>query len=55
LHYSSAITCSEEDAIKIKGALVRAIEEVRGIVKPSKDEGGFVYSLDFFGLKADRE
>lgn len=55
LHYSSAITCSEEDAVKIKTALIRAIDEVRAIVRPSKDEGGFVYCLDFFGLKSDRE
>lgn len=55
LHYSSVITCSAEDSIKIKAALVRAIEEVRAIVRPSTDEGAFVYCLDFFGLKSDRE
>jgi uncharacterized protein (TIGR02147 family) len=54
-HYSSAITCSLEDSVKIKAALVRAIDEVRAIVRPSKDEGGFVYCLDFFGLDAQRD
>lgn len=51
LHYSSVITCAEADAPKIKAALVRAIEEVRAIVRPSKDEAGYAYCLDFFGLK----
>jgi hypothetical protein len=51
LHYSSVITCSEEDTLKIKNALAKAIDEVRGIVKPSKDEAAFAYSLDFFPLK----
>ena len=35
LHYSSAVTIAREDALKIKSALVDAIERVRGIVKPS--------------------
>ncbi|MGE3610452.1 MAG: TIGR02147 family protein [Bacteriovoracaceae bacterium] len=51
LHYSSVITCSLEDSQKIKTVLIQAIDEVRAIVKPSKDEGGFVYCLDFFGLR----
>lgn len=55
LHYSSVITCSLEDSVKIKTALVRAIDEVRTIVRPSKDEGGFAYCLDFFGLKNEIE
>lgn len=51
LHYSSVITASREDADRIRGALVQAIEEVRAIVKPSKDEEGFCYAVDFFGLR----
>ena len=55
LHYSSVITCSEEDSVKIKSVLVKAIEEVRAIVRPSKEEGAFAYCLDFFGLNSKRD
>lgn len=50
LHYSSVITASKKDADEIRSVLVKAIEEVRAIVKGSKDEEGFCYSIDFFGL-----
>lgn len=49
------ITCSEEDSVRIKTCLVRVIDEIRAIVKPSKDEGGFAYCLDFFRLKVPRD
>jgi hypothetical protein len=48
LHYSSVITVSEGDAVKIREALVKAIEQVRLIVKPSKDEALYCYNLDLF-------
>lgn len=51
LHYSSVITASVADADRIRSALVQAIESVRAVVKDSKDEEGFCYSLDFFGLR----
>lgn len=55
LHYSSVITCSEEDAIRLKSVLINAIDEMRAIIRPSKDEAQYAYSLDFFGLKAEKE
>ena len=51
LHYSSVITASKDDSVKIRTILVRAIEEIRATVKESKDEEAFAYSLDFFGLR----
>jgi uncharacterized protein (TIGR02147 family) len=51
LHYSSVITASREDSSKIREILVRAIEEVRAVVRKSGNEEGYCYSLDFFGLK----
>ncbi|MGZ3698691.1 MAG: TIGR02147 family protein [Bdellovibrionota bacterium] len=51
LHYSSVITSSKADAEKIRSLLVSAIEDVRAVVKPSKDEEGYCYAIDFFGLR----
>lgn len=51
LHYSSVITSSKADADRIRSILVKAIENVRAIVKDSKDEDGFCYAIDFFGLR----
>lgn len=51
LHYSSVITASYEDSPKIREILVKAIEEVRAVVRPSKNEAAFSYSIDFFELR----
>lgn len=48
LHYSSVITASYEDSSKIREIMVKAIEDIRAVVRPSKDEAGFCYALDFF-------
>jgi uncharacterized protein (TIGR02147 family) len=50
LHYSSVITASEGDIPRIREVLVKAIEQIREIVKPSKDEALYCYSLDLFNL-----
>lgn len=50
LHYSSVITVAEEDIPKIRESLVRAVEKVREIVKPSQDETLFCYTIDLFRL-----
>lgn len=50
LHYSGVISISKEDLPKVREALVRALETVRGIVKDSADETVYCYALDFFGL-----
>ncbi len=50
LHYSSVVTMSEKDAYNIKSVMVKAIEEIRAIVKVSPEEKIFCYTLDFFDL-----
>ncbi|MGK5081863.1 DUF4423 domain-containing protein [Bdellovibrionota bacterium FG-1] len=54
LHYSSAVTISKGDETKVKSILVRAIEEVRAVVKASPEEGAHCYTVDFFCLEAPR-
>ncbi|MGZ3771873.1 MAG: TIGR02147 family protein [Bdellovibrio sp.] len=50
LHYSGVITCSHDDALKIKELLIKSVENIREIVKGSADESLFVYTLDLFEL-----
>jgi uncharacterized protein (TIGR02147 family) len=50
LHYSGVISVSFDNLPKIREAMIRALEEVRGIVKESKDETVYSYSVDLFGL-----
>ena len=48
LHYSSAISCSEEDLEKIYELFVKTIKKARSIVKTSADEAVAHYAIDFF-------
>ena len=50
LHYSSVIGVAHNDLPRIREVLVKAIEQVRTIVKDSKDEAIYCYDLDLFGL-----
>lgn len=50
LHYSSVITLSAADIPKVREALVQAIENVRGIVRPSASEKLYCYTLDLFEI-----
>lgn len=53
LHYSGVISLSKEDLPRVREALVRALEDVRKVVKDSKDEAVYCYALDLFGLGRD--
>jgi len=53
LHYSSVITASRDDAVRVRELLVKAIEEIRSVVRASPNEAGFVYAVDFFGLRSE--
>ncbi|MCM2277141.1 MAG: TIGR02147 family protein [Oligoflexia bacterium] len=49
-HYSSVITISRTDEPKIREILLKAIEDIRGIVRNSPEEDLFCYNVDLFGL-----
>lgn len=51
LHYSSVVSLSEEDVLKIKSNLVKEIDEYNSIVKDSKEETLYCLAIDFFTLK----
>jgi uncharacterized protein (TIGR02147 family) len=51
LHYSSVITASVDDSVKIREVMVRAIEEIRRLVRESPNEASYSYALDFFSMK----
>lgn len=51
LHYSSVVTVSKADADRVRSIMVKAIEEIREVVKNSKDEGVFAYTFDLFSLE----
>ncbi len=54
LHYSSLIAVSQDDAPQIREILVKAIEQVRDVVKNSQNENAiYCYALDFFGLGSE--
>jgi len=48
LHYSSVITIAEDDIPRVREALIKAVEKVREIVRPSQDEAVLCYALDLF-------
>ncbi len=50
LHYSSVVSCSLEDSIKVRTLMINAIEEIRLIIGESKEEELFCYNLDFFEI-----
>ncbi|MCO5143829.1 MAG: TIGR02147 family protein [Oligoflexia bacterium] len=50
LHYSSVITLSEKDALRIKELLIQSLEKTAEIIQPSKDEKIFSLCMDLFEL-----
>lgn len=50
LHYSSAITISNNDVMKIKSHLVKCIEEIKIIIRDSPAEAVHSFNIDFFKL-----
>lgn len=50
LHYSSVISCSEKDFQRIQDLMVDTVKKIREIVKNSKDEKIFCYTLDGFSV-----
>jgi uncharacterized protein (TIGR02147 family) len=52
LHYSSVVSVSSEDQPRVREILLKAIEEVRKLVRESKDERVCCYAVDLFGVGA---
>jgi uncharacterized protein (TIGR02147 family) len=50
LHYSGVVSVSHDDLPKVRETMLRAIDEIRAIVKDSKDETVYCYAVDLFGL-----
>jgi uncharacterized protein (TIGR02147 family) len=50
LHYSSVMTMSVADSEKIKNAILKALEDVEVILKPSPNEEVYSLGIDFFKL-----
>lgn len=48
--YSSVVTLSREDVIKIKSRLLQVIDEHLELISASKEEVGFAYNIDFFEI-----
>jgi uncharacterized protein (TIGR02147 family) len=50
LHYSSIVSISREDIPRAREILLKAIENVRKLVRDSKDEEVCCYTVDLFGV-----
>lgn len=50
IHFSSVYTLSKKDFLKIKEKLLNELEEMRAIIKPSREEELCIFNLDFFKL-----
>jgi hypothetical protein len=48
IHYSSVLSLSESDALKLRAMMADFIQEVLERVKPSPEENIFSFCLDFF-------
>jgi uncharacterized protein (TIGR02147 family) len=48
LHYSGAMSCSLEDAIKIRELLLKQLKTINTTVSASKEETAYIYCFDFF-------
>lgn len=50
LHYSNVVTLSKADYPKVKDIFIKAIEQARAIIKPSKEEDICALTIDVFKL-----
>jgi hypothetical protein len=51
LHYSSAVSLSKQDIMKIHSHLVDSIQQVKATVRDSKEEELYCFALDFFRIE----
>lgn len=50
MNYSSVITCSREDSVRIRELMIKSIGKIREIVGPSPSQAAYCYNLDFFEI-----
>lgn len=50
MHYSSVVTLSKSDADKVKEVMLKSLEDIEMILRPSKEEEIYSLSMDFFNL-----
>lgn len=50
MHYSNTFTLAKKDFPKIKEIFLKAIEDARAIIRPSKDEDVYAITLDVFNV-----
>lgn len=50
-HYSSVVSCSAQDVPMIRERLLKAIDDIKKIIKDSPAEDLYVFNADFFRLK----
>ena len=48
LFFSGPISISEEDATKIRGNLLKMLEQLEPVIRASKEEAVFCLGMDFF-------
>jgi uncharacterized protein (TIGR02147 family) len=54
LHYSVVVTLSQDDVLKIKAKVVDLIQESMAIVRDSKEESAYGFTLDWFNILSSR-
>lgn len=50
-HYSSVVSASARDLPRLREIMMRAIEEMRGVIRDSPEEDVFGYGFDLYSLK----
>ena len=50
MHYSSVVALSRKDAEKIKEVMLKSLEDIEVILRPSPEEEIYSVSMDFFTL-----
>lgn len=48
INYTSVVSCGVKDIEKIKEVMVKALQQIRDIVRDSPSEEIYCYNLDFF-------
>jgi uncharacterized protein (TIGR02147 family) len=51
LNYSSIVTMAASDMPKVRAVLMKAVEEVRTIIRDSKEDAVYGFACDFFEMK----